>query len=51
MKKRNKILLMLAVMLVMVCMFSVPAFAMTESEVQAQVDAHGKEAVTGNVFI
>ena len=42
---------MLAVMLVMVCMFSVPAFAMTESEVQAQVDAHGKEAVTGNVFI
>lgn len=51
MKKRNKILLMLAVMLVMVCMFSVPTFAMTESEVQAQVDAHGKEAVTGNVFI
>lgn len=51
MKKRNRILLMLAVMLVMVCMFSVPAFAMTESEVQAQVDAHGKEAVTGNVFI
>ena len=42
---------MLAVMLVMICMFSVPAFAMTESEVQAQVDAHGKEAVTGNVFI
>lgn len=42
---------MLAVMLVMVCMFSVPAFAMTESEVQAHVDAHGKEAVTGNVFI
>lgn len=42
---------MLAVMLVMVCMFSVPAFAMTESEIQAQVDAHGKEAVTGNVFI
>ena len=51
MKKRNRILLMLAVMLVMVCMFSVPAFAMTESEVQEQVDAHGKEAVTGNVFI
>ena len=41
MKKRNKILLMLAVMLVMVCMFSVPACAMTESEVQAQVEAHG----------
>lgn len=51
MKRRNKILLMLAVMLVTVFMFSVPAFAITESEVQAQVDAHGKEAVTGNVFI
>lgn len=42
---------MLAVTLLMVCMFSVPAFALTESEVQAQVDAQGKEAVTGNVFI
>lgn len=51
MKKRNRILLIFAVMLVMVFMVSVPAFAMTESEVQAQVDAHGKEAVTGNVFI
>lgn len=51
MKKRNKIFILLAVMLVMVFMFSMPAFAMTESEVQTQVDAHGKEAVTGNIFI
>ncbi len=51
MRKRNRILIMLAVTLLMVCMFSVPAFALTESEVQAQVDAQGKEAVTGNVFI
>ena len=51
MKKRNRILLMLSVMLVMIFVFSIPAFAMSESDVQAQVDAHGKEAVTGNVFI
>ncbi len=42
---------MLAVTLLMVSMFSVPAFAITESEVQAQVDAQGTESVTGNVFI
>ena len=42
---------MLAVTLIMVSMFSVPAFAITESEVQAQVDAQGAESVTGNVFI
>lgn len=30
---------------------SVEAFALTEAEVQAQVDTVGKEAVTGNVFI
>lgn len=51
MKTRNRILIMLAVTLLMVCLFSVPAFALTESEVQAQVDAQGAESVTGNVFI
>lgn len=30
---------------------SVPAFAITESEVEAQVSASGREAVTGNVLI
>lgn len=51
MKTKHRILIMLAVTLVMVSMFSVPAFALTESEVQAQVDAQGAESVTGNVFI
>ena len=36
---------MLAVML------TAPAYAITDSEVQAQVDAVGKEAVTGNVLV
>jgi hypothetical protein len=31
--------------------FSTTAFAVTESEVQAQVTAHGKESVSGNLFI
>ena len=51
MKRKNKILVMIAVMLLMTFMCSVTAFALTESEVQAQVDAHGKDAVTGNLFV
>lgn len=51
MKRKHRILIILAVTLLVVCMCSVPAFAVTESEVQAQVDAQGKEAVTGNIFI
>lgn len=42
---------MLAVTLITVSMLSVPAFAISESEVQAQVNAQGAESVTGNVFI
>ncbi len=41
---------MLTVVVTMVSLTTVPAFALTESEVQDQVNAIGKEAVTGNVF-
>lgn len=51
MKRKHRILLMLVVTILMVSMFSVPAFAITESEVQAQVDAQGAESATGNIFI
>ena len=51
MKKRYNILVIFAVTLLTVCMFSVPAFALTETEVQAQVNARGKEAVTGNILV
>lgn len=51
MRKYRKILCSLVLMVVLVCLFTTPAFAITESEVQAQVDSTSREAVTGNVFI
>lgn len=51
MKRRYKILIMLTALVVMVSLTTVPAFALTESEVQDQVNAIGKEGVTGNVFV
>ena len=51
MKKINKILLVIAVTLIMVSICSVPAFALTEKEVEAAVNAQGKDAVTGNIFV
>ena len=51
MKRRYKLLIMLTVLVVMVSLTTVPAFALTESEVQDQVNAIGKEGVTGNVFV
>ena len=49
MKKR--ILSLLPLALVLAAVLCAPAFALTESEVEAQVAASGKEAVTGNVLI
>ncbi len=51
MKRKYKILIILAVVLVMVSLTAVPAFALTESEVQDKVNEVGKEAVTGNIFV
>ena len=51
MKRKNRILFIIAVTLVMLVICSVPAFAISESEVQAAVDEQGKNAVTGNVFV
>ena len=42
---------MLTILVVMASLTTVPAFALTESEVQDQVNAIGKEGVTGNVFV
>lgn len=49
MKKR--IISLLPLVLLMVSILCVPAFALTESEVETQVAASSKEAVTGNVLI
>ena len=49
MKKR--IILLTALTFTIVLASSIEAFALTESEVQAQVNAIGKEAVTGNILV
>jgi len=46
-----KFLVSLLLVIMLLCTFSSTTFAITESEVQAQVDDHGKESVAGNVFI
>ena len=51
MKKHRKLLMLLVLSVIFVCLFATPAFAITESEVQTQVDSAGREAVTGNLFI
>lgn len=51
MKKAKRLLLLFAVMLSLTMALSLPVFAITESEVEAQVSAVGRESVTGNVLI
>lgn len=34
-----------------ICALTIPAFALTESDVQSQVSASGKEGVAGNLFV
>lgn len=51
MKRKHRILITLTVVIAMVMLTTVPAFALTESEVQDQVNAVGKETVTGNLFV
>jgi hypothetical protein len=51
MKKSKRILTVLFLAVLVISVLCVPAFALTESEVEAQVASSGKEAVTGNVLI
>ncbi len=51
MRKTRKILLVFVLALVFTSLFAVPAFVVTEDEVQQQVNAIGREGVTGNIFI
>lgn len=51
MKKTKRILTILFLAALLISALCVPAFALTESEVEAQVASSGKEAVTGNVLI
>ena len=49
--KRKNFIILLSVIIVIAVMFTVKTYALTESEVNAQVAASSKEAVGGNVFI
>ena len=51
MKKSKRILTVLFLAALLVSTLCVPAYALTESEVQAQVAATSREAVIGNVLI
>ena len=51
MQRLKRILFTVLTIMVLMCFIVQPAFALEESEVQAQVDAVGKEAVAGNVLI
>ena len=51
MKRFKKILFLALMVAALSCLFCQPAFAISEEEVQAQVDAVGKEAVSDNVLI
>jgi len=49
--KSRKFCVIIAAAIVLAAFLSASALAVSESEVQAQVDANGREAVAGNVFI
>ena len=51
MKKKYKIILLITFIIIISISLSVNVFSITESEVQAQVTARGREAVSGNIFI
>lgn len=51
MKKHRKILLLLLLVFSLSFVCAAPAYAVTEEEVQQQVDSEGKEAVSGNIFV
>lgn len=51
MKKHRKILAILLLLFCLCVTCAAPAYAVTEDEVQQQVDSAGKEAVSGNIFV
>lgn len=42
---------LITLIIFMLCVLSIPALALTEQEVQEQIDAVGKDAVTGNMLV
>ena len=51
MKRKHRFLLSMLTVIAVISCCSMEAFALTEAEVQTQVNAVGKEAVTGNILV
>lgn len=51
MNQKMKYVTGIALSALVICALTIPAFALTESEVQSQVSASGKEGVAGNLFV
>lgn len=47
----KKIFIFIFVFILAICLVSVPTLAVTEDEVQEQIDKVGKDAVTGNILV
>ena len=51
MNQKTKYITGIVLSVLAICALTIPAFALTESDVQSQVSASGKEGVAGNLFI
>ena len=51
MNQKIKYITGIVLSVLVICALTIPAFALTESDVQSQVSASGKEGVAGNLFV
>lgn len=51
MNRKTKYITGIVLSVLVICAITIPAFALTESDVQSQVSASGKEGVAGNLFV
>ena len=51
MNRKTKHITGIVLSVLVICALTIPAFALTESDVQSQVSASGKEGVAGNLFV
>ena len=51
MNRKTKYITGIVLSVLVICALTIPAFALTESDVQSQVSASGKEGVAGNLFV
>lgn len=51
MNRKTRYITAIVLSALVICMLTISAFALTETEVQTQVSASGKESVAGNLFV